>query len=438
MADDADDAVLRAAPTRSLYDVLGVPEAATHDDLRKAYRRLALKTHPDKCRSLARAAEAFLVVSSAYEVLADAARAARLRRGAPARAPSGARADGARTPDRKTRESEVSPRAEDRVRARALAPRRGRAEAARPTGRRASPRGCAAVRARARARERYARAADARARGRGATRGRGARAVAAAARGRGARERDRRRQRHEAAAARLDARRDVARGGRGARGVAAPARVVGRVVAPRPRGPGGAAGSARARRRRRRCATSSGATGRSGTTRRRPCARRSRPSRPPRPRARAPRAAGAFERSHAFAARAPGAAARGAAPRRRRRPGSAAASLPRYAAAAVCVAALRGQPFVVRGRGAAKPETYHAWLSHDGAKLQWRQGGGGAPTGAVLVRDLATVELKERKGAPVLVLRTPERRLVLEFLEGGDVGPDAWVATLAHLAGGGS
>ncbi|EGB02513.1 hypothetical protein AURANDRAFT_9057, partial [Aureococcus anophagefferens] len=54
------------------YDVLGVPEAATHDDLRKAYRRLALKTHPDKCRS-PRAAEAFLVVSSAYEVLADAA-----------------------------------------------------------------------------------------------------------------------------------------------------------------------------------------------------------------------------------------------------------------------------------------------------------------------------------------------------------------------------
>ena len=157
-------------------------------------------------------------------------------------------------------------------------------------------------------------------------------------------------------------------------------------------------------------------------------------------RARAAAAAVAFERSHAFAA-APPAPARPAA-----RPlddgvgrGSAAASLPRYAAANVKIAELRrGQPFVVRGRGAAKPETYHAWLSHDALKLQWRQGGGGAPTGAVLVRDLATVELKERKGAPVLVLRTPERRLVLEFLEGGDVGPDAWVATLAHLAGGGS
>ncbi|KAH8052471.1 hypothetical protein JL722_10014 [Aureococcus anophagefferens] len=104
MADDAVDAVLRAAPTRSLYDVLGVPEAATHDDLRKAYRRLALKTHPDKCRS-PRAAEAFLVVSSAYEV-APRRRAARYDASSGAAPPAPERT--ARTPDRKTRESEVS------------------------------------------------------------------------------------------------------------------------------------------------------------------------------------------------------------------------------------------------------------------------------------------------------------------------------------------
>ncbi|KAH8067297.1 hypothetical protein JL721_7708 [Aureococcus anophagefferens] len=367
MADDAVDAVLRAAPTRSLYDVLGVPEAATHDDLRKAYRRLVLKIHPDKCRS-PRAAEAFLVVSSAYEVLADAAARrgydAELRRRAPP------------APDRKTRESEVSRLRRTVSAARARAARRAEEAAA-------AERDRAGRRARGRARALRA-AADARA-GRWPSKRRARRGAERDAppreRGRGRAPRRRR---------------DVARGGRGARGVAAPARVVGRVVAP-PRGLAapavrGDAAAASMRdelRRYRSLWDDEEAAMRAEIA----------PSRPPRPRAAA--RARPSKRSHAAAA--PPAPRSGAASTTASA-GSAAASLPRYAAAA----------------------------------LRWRQGGGGAPTGAVLVRDLATVELKERKGAPVLGLRTPERRLVLEFLEGGDVGPDAWVATLAHLAGGGS
>lgn len=34
--------------TKDFYDILGVPKAATDDDIKRAYRKLALKLHPDK------------------------------------------------------------------------------------------------------------------------------------------------------------------------------------------------------------------------------------------------------------------------------------------------------------------------------------------------------------------------------------------------------
>lgn len=60
-----------ATSTRDYYEVLGVKKTATQDEIKKAYRKLARKYHPDANPDDPKAEEKFKEVSSAYEVLSD-------------------------------------------------------------------------------------------------------------------------------------------------------------------------------------------------------------------------------------------------------------------------------------------------------------------------------------------------------------------------------
>jgi molecular chaperone DnaJ len=60
------------AQTKDFYAVLGVSSSATQDEIKKQYRRLAAKHHPDKNPNDAKAAERFKEISEAYTVLGDA------------------------------------------------------------------------------------------------------------------------------------------------------------------------------------------------------------------------------------------------------------------------------------------------------------------------------------------------------------------------------
>ena len=54
------------------YAVLGVPASATQDEIKKQYRKLASKHHPDKNPNDPKAAETFKSISEAYQTLGDA------------------------------------------------------------------------------------------------------------------------------------------------------------------------------------------------------------------------------------------------------------------------------------------------------------------------------------------------------------------------------
>ncbi|XP_014248269.1 dnaJ homolog subfamily C member 10-like [Cimex lectularius] len=56
------------------YDLLGVSKSATHQEIRKAYKKLALILHPDKNSDDKNAQEKFLKITRAYEVLKDEAK----------------------------------------------------------------------------------------------------------------------------------------------------------------------------------------------------------------------------------------------------------------------------------------------------------------------------------------------------------------------------
>lgn len=56
----------------NFYNILEVPETATVDEIKKAYRRLSLIHHPDKNNNSAESATKFQKISEAYETLGDA------------------------------------------------------------------------------------------------------------------------------------------------------------------------------------------------------------------------------------------------------------------------------------------------------------------------------------------------------------------------------
>ena len=66
-----------AAEKRDYYEVLGVDKSASEDEIKRAYKKMARKYHPDLNPDNKEAEEKFKEVNEAYEVLSDANKKAR-------------------------------------------------------------------------------------------------------------------------------------------------------------------------------------------------------------------------------------------------------------------------------------------------------------------------------------------------------------------------
>ena len=55
---------------KDYYSILGVSRSASDDEIKKAYRKMALKYHPDK-NDHPQAEETFKEIAEAYDVLSD-------------------------------------------------------------------------------------------------------------------------------------------------------------------------------------------------------------------------------------------------------------------------------------------------------------------------------------------------------------------------------
>ena len=62
---------------KDYYKTLGVERTATQDEIKKAYRKLAMKYHPDKNPGDKKAEDKFKDINEAQEVLSDPQKRAR-------------------------------------------------------------------------------------------------------------------------------------------------------------------------------------------------------------------------------------------------------------------------------------------------------------------------------------------------------------------------
>ena len=59
------------AEKRDYYEVLGLKKGASEDEIKKAFRKMAMKYHPDRNPGDKTAEEKFMEVNEAYSVLSD-------------------------------------------------------------------------------------------------------------------------------------------------------------------------------------------------------------------------------------------------------------------------------------------------------------------------------------------------------------------------------
>jgi len=62
---------------KDYYKILGVPRGASDDEIKKSYRKLAMKYHPDRNPGNKEAEDKFKEINEANEVLSDSKKRAR-------------------------------------------------------------------------------------------------------------------------------------------------------------------------------------------------------------------------------------------------------------------------------------------------------------------------------------------------------------------------